>query len=180
MPSGRSWNSSSSESSIAGWKRIRSFFDFFVEGCQFKPVVATLRGGRMIELVDTSAGRRRRRREYKRLLGYPRDCGSKDRARELADAARAPGTPSMAGPGFMRGSGQSRNRRAASICIDGVSFAQRAIADDAARGRGRVGDPRCRQRRSGVGAGGRNSCGRTRSPTSISFSKSMARPSSST
>ena len=29
------------------------FFDFFVEGCQFKPVEYARRGGRVIELVDT-------------------------------------------------------------------------------------------------------------------------------
>jgi hypothetical protein len=43
----------------------------------------------MIELVDTLPDINVQPAEYKRLLGYPRDVVLTDRARELADAARA-------------------------------------------------------------------------------------------
>jgi hypothetical protein len=47
-PSAPSWrNAGPAGSSTAAWKLIRNFFDFFVEGCQFQPVEARLRGGRM-------------------------------------------------------------------------------------------------------------------------------------
>src|SRR5688572_32106132 len=43
----------------------------------------------MIELVDTLPDVNVQPAEYKRLLGYPRDRVLTDRARELADMARA-------------------------------------------------------------------------------------------
>ena len=43
----------------------------------------------MIELVDTLPDVNVQPAEYKRLLGYPRDRVLTDRARDLAEAARA-------------------------------------------------------------------------------------------
>ena len=80
------------------------FFDFFVEGCQFKPVESLTRaGGRMIELVDTFPDINVQPAEYKRLLGYPRDtCPERPRAR-AGRLARARGTRRTAGRGSTRG-----------------------------------------------------------------------------
>ena len=75
------------------------FFDFFVDGCQFRPLVAgtATRGsdqsiGRqrpaMIALVDTAPEIDVEPAEYARLLGYPPGRMPEDRAAELADWAR--------------------------------------------------------------------------------------------
>jgi uncharacterized 2Fe-2S/4Fe-4S cluster protein (DUF4445 family) len=48
------------------------FFDFFVDGCQFRPAESPIRGERVIEISDASPRVTVQPAEYTRLLGYPR------------------------------------------------------------------------------------------------------------
>ena len=156
------------------------FFDFFVEGCQFKPVRVGRSGDRMIELVDTCPDVNVQPAEYKRLLGYPRDWVVRDRARELVDWARALVRATRPAVGV-----RSRGRHAArspttTSRLNGVAVHEHAAVEDAARALART------ARSSSRSAPGRSSrpklrsSGGRKSRTSTSSSKSTAPPSSST
>ena len=75
----------------------------------------------MIELIDTFPDINVQPAEYKRLLGFPRDCVLEDRSRELAESARdwyaCNGKPWV----YAR-QAQSLSMINGSILIDGVSF----------------------------------------------------------
>ena len=132
-------------SSTAASKRIRSFFDFFVEGCQFKPVESqrtvtreaeSESEAKLIELVDTLPDVNVQPAEYKRLLGYPRDRVLERPRARAGRRGRAPGTRSTAGRGSTRGRPTISTIDDGSIGIDGVPFASTRLRQTLAAGRG--------------------------------------------
>ena len=156
------------------------FFDFFVEGCQFKPVESAQPGGGMIGAgstphpeVDVPAA------EYQRLLGYPRDHVLERARRELAEWARE-WYAQHGRPWIYAREAETPAVDGAAIRIDGVRFHSSALRPALRAGRGACvvlvavsAGPELEERSADV-------CGAKRSPTNTSSSKSSARRSSST
>ncbi len=129
------------------------FFDFFVEGCQFKPVETSNPGvgmNAMIELLDAFPDINVQPAEYKRLLGYPRRC----RPRRPRPRTRRLGAPLVCQQRPALGL-RPRNANAlritnGSITIDGVSFTSKRLQKTLLDAAGAQRHSRRRQRRPGT------------------------------